>query len=132
MTECFALRSPALPNRFEWKCSFCSEPFSIEDLSVDHSTALSMSGVTVLHNLLCVCKRCNTDKGELGAEEFRGLRALLMRWDSRMQGAFWRRWRSLAPYLQRQVKDGEGKPRRSKRERKADEWLRVIKRSRRG
>ena len=119
------------PNPFEWTCQFCGDPFGLEELSVDHSTPLSMGGGTVLENLLCVCKRCNTDKGELGAEEFKALRALVMGWDSRVRGAFWRRWRSLATYLQRSRKGDEPKPRRPRRERQTDDWLRVVRRSRR-
>lgn len=110
-------------NPLLWDCPFCDEPFDLTQLSVDHSTPLSMGGFTMLDNLLCVDKRCNTDKGELGAEEFKVLRALVMSWDSRMKGAFWRRWRNLAAYLRRSNKGDKRKP---------DEWLQVVRRSGRG
>ena len=115
-----------------WTCPFCNEPFDMTQLSVDHDTPLSRGGGTVLDNLLCVDKQCNTDKGDLGSAEYKLLYQLVAAWRPKDRTAFWRRWRSLATYLQRSRKGEEAKPRRSTAERHADDWMRVIERSRRG
>lgn len=52
------------------KCAYCSTFISALDLRVDHRDPVSRGGELGFTNLALACSTCNTEKGELAAEEY--------------------------------------------------------------
>src|SRR5262245_61179292 len=57
-------------------CHYCNAPLSLE-LSMDHRTAISRGGRHAIDNLAVCCRRCQSLKGRLNADEFAALLAFL-------------------------------------------------------
>lgn len=56
--------------RDEYRCVYCGEQFSAEELSVDHVQARVRGGDHSDGNLVTACKGCNTLKGHRRLADF--------------------------------------------------------------
>ena len=48
--------------------------------TIDHKIPLSRGGTWKRYNLTCACRRCNTQKGNMTAEEYMALPAYMRDW----------------------------------------------------
>jgi len=50
-----------IKERWNYECAYCGS--TEEELTLDHIVPLASGGVDYTHNVLCSCKKCNSDKG---------------------------------------------------------------------
>jgi 5-methylcytosine-specific restriction endonuclease McrA len=57
--------------RLGMPCSYCCQPLTAQNFSLDHRQPLSRGGTWDADNLVVICLRCNKIKGNLCDDEFR-------------------------------------------------------------
>ena len=60
-----------------WKCRYCGQLLTIQEMEIDHWESLGLGGVTALSNLAESCRRCNKAKGKLCGPQFIALLEVL-------------------------------------------------------
>jgi len=58
-----------IKEKWNHECAYCG---SNDELTLDHIIPLAKGGVDYTHNVLCSCRKCNSDKGHTPWREWYG------------------------------------------------------------
>jgi 5-methylcytosine-specific restriction endonuclease McrA len=53
-------------------CCFCGRQLDYEEATLEHVRPRSRGGPTLIENLKISCEPCNSERGDMGFEKFRG------------------------------------------------------------
>jgi 5-methylcytosine-specific restriction endonuclease McrA len=66
------LRRQLFEGRERVPCCFCARELTFEEATLEHIRPKSRGGPTTIENLTLSCEPCNSARGEMGYEKFRG------------------------------------------------------------
>jgi 5-methylcytosine-specific restriction endonuclease McrA len=66
------LRKRLFAGRERVPCCFCSRELTYEEATLEHVRPRSRGGPTLVENLKISCEPCNSERGDMGYEKFRG------------------------------------------------------------
>jgi 5-methylcytosine-specific restriction endonuclease McrA len=69
------LRKRLFAGRERVPCCFCGRELTYDEATLEHVRPRSRGGPTVIENLRISCEACNSERGAMGYEKFRGRKA---------------------------------------------------------
>ncbi len=69
------LKKQLFAGRERVPCCFCARELTREQATLEHVRPQSRGGPTVIENLKISCQPCNSARGDIGFEKFRGRKA---------------------------------------------------------
>lgn len=66
------LKKALFAGRAQVPCCFCHKPLYWSEATLEHIRPKSRGGPTTLENLTISCQPCNSRRGDMGYEKFRG------------------------------------------------------------